>query len=169
MSIFDLQKSIALATKRLGKGEPTSRKSRSDRGKMRLDPKVRRHLDRALSGNERSPMRAILGRLERFCEERGLTRPCRATVYRYMETALIHRYEIPSLPRSVRAALYNLGPEGKVPGHQLAFYCFNYGDLEAISFGAGLPWLDIYQAKRMRGFRPRSRGLIEAVARVRRI
>ena len=34
---------------------------------------------------------------------------------------------------------------------------------------AGLPWLAIYQALKMRGFRRKSRGLAEAVARVRRI
>jgi hypothetical protein len=52
-----------------------------------------------------------------------------------------------------------------VPGHQLAFYCFNYGSLGAISYAAGLPWLDLYQARRMRGWRPRSFGLLLAVMR----
>jgi hypothetical protein len=52
-----------------------------------------------------------------------------------------------------------------VPGHQLAFYCFDYGSLAAISFAAGLPWLDLYQARRMRGWRPRSFGLLAAVMR----
>ena len=63
--------------------------------------------------------------------------------------------------------MYNLGPEAEVPGHQLAFYCFNYGDLPAVSFAAGLPWLALYQARRLPGYRARSRGLIDAVMRVR--
>jgi hypothetical protein len=73
------------------------------------------------------------------------------------------------LPASVRRALYNLAPESEVPGHQVAFYCFNYGDLAAISFAAGLPWLALHQARRMRGYRMKSRGLVEAVARARRV
>jgi hypothetical protein len=65
--------------------------------------------------------------------------------------------------------LYNLGPTGTVPGHQLAFYCFNYGSLAAVSYAAGLPWLDLHQARRLQGWRPRSRGLLDAVMRVRGI
>jgi hypothetical protein len=78
-------------------------------------------------------------------------------------------YRVGDLPAPVQDALYNLEPDSEVPAHQLAFYCVNYGDLEAVSFAAGLPWLAIYQALRMRGYRPKSRGLIEAVARARRI
>ena len=70
-----------------------------------------------------------------------------------------------TLPTPVVEALYNIAPDWRVPGHQLAFYCFNYGSLGAISFAAGLPWLDLYQARRMRGWRPRSFGLLSAVMR----
>lgn len=136
---------------------------------MRLDRKVAKHLDLALSGRDRPPMRSVLNRLEKSCARRGLDCPSRATVYKYMATVPVHRYEIRTLPPEVRAALYNLSSDGIVPGHQLAFYCFNYGDLRAVSFAAGLPWLDLYQAVRMRGFRPRSRGLLQAVTRVRGI
>ena len=73
------------------------------------------------------------------------------------------------LPPAAQAALYNLAPESDVPGHQVAFYCFNYGDLCAVSFAAGLPWLSLYQARRMPGHRRKSRGLLEAVSLVRRI
>jgi hypothetical protein len=66
-------------------------------------------------------------------------------------------------------ALYNLSPADRIPGHQLAFYCFNYGSLAAISYAAGLPWLDLYQARFLRGWRPRSAGLLEAVMRARGI
>jgi non-specific serine/threonine protein kinase len=34
---------------------------------------------------------------------------------------------------------------------------------------AGLPWLDLYQARRARGWRTRSRGLLDAVLRAREI
>jgi len=78
-------------------------------------------------------------------------------------------WRVGDLPPAVRAALYNLAPESRVPGHQLAFSCFNYGDGRALSFAAGLPWLALYQALRLPGYRPKSRGLIEAVAHVRRI
>ena len=52
------------------------------------------------------------------------------------------------------AALYNLGPGARVPGRQLAFYCLNYGSLSAMSFAATLPWLDLHQARHVRGWRP---------------
>jgi hypothetical protein len=69
----------------------------------------------------------------------------------------------------VQGALYNLGPTGQVPGHQLVFHAFQHGDTRAMSFAAGLPWLDLYQAQRMRGWRARSRGLLDAVMRRRGI
>jgi hypothetical protein len=47
------------------------------------------------------------------------------------------------------------------------FYCLNYGSLAAMSFAAGLPWLDLHQARHLRGWRPRSRGLLDAVLRAR--
>ena len=69
----------------------------------------------------------------------------------------------------VAATLYNLAPDAVVPGAQLVFYCFNYGSLAAMSFAAGLPWLDLRRASRLRGWRSRSRGLLDAVMRVRGI
>jgi hypothetical protein len=78
-----------------------------------------------------------------------------------------HVYDISALPPHVREALYNLAPDGTVPGHQLAFYCFNHGSLAAASYAAGLPWLDLYQAARLRGWRPRSWGLLRAALRAR--
>lgn len=102
--------------------------------------------------------------------------PARATVYQVMARAVVHQYAINALPSAVRETLYNfeLGDSGEpsaalVPGHQLAFHCFNYGGLAALSFGAGLPWLSLYQAARMRGFRPKSRALLQAVLKARRI
>ncbi len=114
-------------------------------------------------------MGALLQELRAFCERSGFPTPARATVYSFMATAETARYVPSHLPPSVQQALYNLGPDTPVPGHQLAFYCFNYGDLRAVSFASGLPWLALYQAGRLRGFRPKSRGLLEAVLRVRGI
>jgi hypothetical protein len=90
-------------------------------------------------------------------------------VYKLLDKLSTPTYRLADLPSAVVAALYNLVPTSNVPGHQLAFYCFNYGDLSAVSFAAGLPWLALHQARRMPGYRPRSRGLLEAVVRARGI
>ncbi|MBI3182725.1 MAG: hypothetical protein HYZ28_11360 [Myxococcales bacterium] len=114
-------------------------------------------------------MRALEEELRVFCRESGQRAPARGTLYSFMAKAPTRRYEQARLPKAVREALYNVDPKASVPGHQLAFYCFNYGDVSAVSFAAGLPWLALFQAARMRGFRPRSRGLLEAVLRARGI
>jgi len=114
-------------------------------------------------------MRDLLADLERSCRKKGLEPPSRATIYRLMDTVPVSRYRVRDLPPAVRAALYNLAPDSEVPGHQVVFYCANYGDLRALSFAAGLPWLAVHQALRLPGHRPRSRGPLEAIARVRRI
>lgn len=83
-------------------------------------------------------------RLGSECAAQGLRPPARAPIYRAIEHTPAHSVAIPDLPAAVREVLYNLAPDGKVPGHQLAFYCLNYGGLEAISFAAGLPWLALH-------------------------
>lgn len=93
--------------------------------------------------------------------------PTRATLYNALTMLDGHRYPVSSLPVHVASALYNIAPDATVPGAQLAFYCFNYGTLGAVSYAAGLPWLDLHLARRLRGWRPRSRGLLEAVLRAR--
>jgi hypothetical protein len=65
----------------------------------------------------------------------------------------------------VQNALYNLGEDALVPGHQLAFDAFNYGDLSALSFSATLPWVCLDRAAKLRGWRPRSLALLRAVMR----
>lgn len=114
-------------------------------------------------------MREIERDLAAFCRRRRLRPPARATIYRFMARCRPHAYRIEELPPSVRDALYNLGPTGEVPGNQLAFHAFNHGDTRAMSFAAGLPWLDLFQAHRMRGWRPASHGLLRAVLQRRRI
>ena len=103
------------------------------------------------------------------CGAHGVRPPSRASLYNTFSRIEGHCYSIALLPDHVAATLYNLTPAGDVPGHQLAFHCFNYGLVPAISYAASLPWLDLYQAARVRGWRPRSRGLLMAVMRARRI
>ena len=103
------------------------------------------------------------------CAALGIREPARATIYQAMARAPTRSYTMADLPAAAREALYNLRGTREVPGHQLAFYCLNYGGLGAVSFAAGLPWLALYQAARLPGWRPRSRGLLEAIRRVRGI
>lgn len=168
MSAFDIETSLERAERRLGRSS-ISRRPRSDRGRSRLDPEVATELERLLQGRERPPVRELLERLDRFCGARGRKRPARATIYQAMARTPPRTHAVAELPRPVREALYNLSGVDEVPGHQLAFYCFNYGDLAAISFASGLPWLALYQAARLPGWRPRSRGLLDAVLRSRGI
>lgn len=106
-------------------------------------------------------------RLERLCAAEGLRVPSRGSLYAAFDSIEGHAYDIVSLPPAAAQCLYNLPREGRVSGRQLVFYCLNYGSLTALSFAAGLPWLDLHQARRLRGWRTRSRGLLEAVLRVR--
>lgn len=169
-SIFDLASSIERARKRLGAhaGDPP-RAPRSDRGISRLPAETQACVAEALSGHERPRTRDLLTRIRACCSERGVKTPSRATVYKAMDKIPAPTYVVADLPPPVQAALYNLDAESRVPAHQVAFYCFNYGTLAAVSFAAGLPWLALHQARRMPGHRPKSRGLIDAVAQVRGI
>lgn len=166
MSPFDLDRSIKNAELRLG---VRTRKSRSDVGRSRLPSALVVELRRQLHGLERPNIQDVQLAIRAFCARRRLRPPSRATIYNFIARCPPHAYAIAELPAHVREALYNLDPTGMVPGHQLAFYAFQYGDTRAASFAAGLPWLDLYQADRMRGWRPRSHGLLRAVLRRRAI
>jgi hypothetical protein len=166
MSEFDIQESIARAEARLGTTTPLRR---SDAGTVRLAPSVRRALRALLLGQERPRMVDIQRALEVDCRKTGRRAPSRATLYQALARLPGHTYDPRRLPPAVRGVLYNLDLDAPVAGHQLALYCFNYGTLEVASFAAGLPWLDLYQAARLSGWRPRARGLLAAVARVRGI
>ena len=126
-------------------------------------------LRRQLHGLERPRIHQVQTAVAEFCARHQLAAPSRATIYNFIARCPPHDYAVGDLPRYVREALYNLDPTGRVPGHQLAFYAFQYGDVRAASFAAGLPWLDLYQADRMRGWRARSHGLLRAVLRRRAI
>ncbi len=114
-------------------------------------------------------MRELVASLGSFCAARGLRRPSRAALYRLLERLPCHEYAAASLPPEVGQTLYNVALDQPVPGSQLAFHCFNYGGPRALSFAAGLPWLDLYQASRKPGWRPMSRSMFEAICRIRRI
>jgi hypothetical protein len=118
---------------------------------------------------ERPPISDVVRDVQAFCREQELKPPSRATVYNYMASMRPDSYRVADLPPAVRSALYNLDQTGIVPGHQLTFYAFNYGSLDAVMFAAGLPWLDLYQAARLPGWRRKSRGLLDAVMLVRGI
>lgn len=115
-----------------------------------------------LGGHDRPSMQQVRAVLARR-RGRRKTIPSRAAVYQFMSKVQLHSYRYASLPEDVREALYNLAGTTRVPGPQVVFYCFNHGNLAAMSFAAGLPWLDLYQAARIRGWRAKSRGLLEAV------
>lgn len=168
MAAFGLKESMQRAEKRFG-GDPNLRRPRRDRGRSRLPAELQAELERLLQGRERPPVRTILSRLEDFCAPRVFDVPARATIYQAMARAPARRYPVAELPKPIQETLYNLSEDSIVPGHQLAFHCLNYGGVQAVSFAAGLPWLALYQAARMPGWRPRSRGLLDAILRVRGI
>jgi hypothetical protein len=124
---------------------------------------------------------ASLGKeLEQLCVQLGVAPPARGTLYNAVARAKPPMYSTRELPRAVREALYNSSAaeasDGEtslaathVPGDQIVFYCFNYGDVRAISYGAGMPWLCLVQAAARRGFRPKSLALLRAVMTVRGI
>jgi len=170
MSVFALPASFERARKRLKESAKAGvRKPRSDRGTPRIDDRTLAVLIEACGGHDRPGISELLATVAEACRARSLVPPSRATVYKLLATLPTARFNVVGLPSPVRHALYNLTDDTAVPAHQLAFYCFNYGDLAATSFAAGLPWLALYQAARMPGYRSSSRGLIEAVLRARGI
>jgi hypothetical protein len=117
----------------------------------------------------RPSMAALQRRIADLSTATGRRPPSRAALYNALSRVEGRSYDVSQLPPPVIDALHNLAPAGTVPGHQLVFCCFNHGSLAAVSFAAGLPWLDLHQAAHLRGWRPRSWGLLEAVMRVRGI
>ena len=72
------------------------------------------------------------------------------------------RFALDGLPAAVRRCLHNVS-SGPVPGQQVVFAAFNYGDTRALSFASGMPWSCLYRAARMPGFRAKSASLLRAV------
>ncbi|HHH30379.1 MAG TPA: hypothetical protein ENK57_18835 [Polyangiaceae bacterium] len=122
-----------------------------------------------LGGYDKPNIAAVVRELEHRGAREGIRAPSRGTVYQAMNKLPTRQHRVGDLPPAVRDALYNFTPSSSVPEAQLAFYCFNYGNLAAISFAAGLGWLALHQAARMPGYRRKSRGLVDAVLQVRGI
>jgi hypothetical protein len=122
-----------------------------------------------LHGQERPRARDVQRELGRLCARIGARAPSRATIYNALARCRAQRYVASELPASVRLALYNIADDAELDGAQVAFYAFNYGDLSAACWAAGMPWLALHGAARMRGWRPKSRGLLLAAMRRRRI
>jgi hypothetical protein len=163
--MLDIQESQRRAEAKLGRA--SRRRRRADAGRSRLPEPVLAVVRRAALGSRRPGMITLRERVAHVCAASGLKPPARATLYNAFDRLEPRRYRASTLPPHALDALYNLAPDAVIPGPQLAFYCFNYGSLAAVSFAAGLPWLDLYQARRLRGWRPRSRGLFDAVMRAR--
>jgi hypothetical protein len=128
---------------------------------------VQRKLDQLLSTRERPSIADVRAEIGRLCRREGLRPPSRATIYAAIERAETPLYETRTLPEPVRRALYNLDGVVAVPGHQVVFCAFNYGETRALSFAAGMPWLCLHRAARLRGWRPKSLALLKAVMRCR--
>ncbi len=163
--MLDIQESQRRAKARLGRA--SRRHRRADAGRSRLPAPVLAVVRQAALGPRRPSMITLRRRVAELCAASGLKPPARATVYNAFDRLEPRCYRVSTLPPHAVEALYNLAPDTVVPGPQLAFYCFNYGSLAAVSFAAGLPWLDLYQARLLRGWRPRSRGLFDAVMHAR--
>ncbi len=133
-----------------------------------MAPELQAELRSSALGWRPPSLSAVQRRLAELARAKGWRPPSRATLYQTLARLDGSRHEVAGLPAAVRGALYNLSPEGTIPGHQLAFYCFNYGSPAAASFAAGLPWLDLHLAARLRGWRPRSRGLVLAALAARK-
>jgi hypothetical protein len=165
MSELSLTDSLAQARQRVG---TSSRKRRSDAGRSRLAPPIERELARILRGQERPRVTAVYTALRARAARLGLDPPARASIYNAMDRLEAPTFLKRDLPDAVQRVLHNVA-DGLVPGHHVAFAAFNYGDERALSFAAGLPWICLHRAARMRGFRPKSRALLHAVMSFRRI
>jgi hypothetical protein len=161
MSELFLAASIARADRRFG-GE-TGRRRRADAGGSRLAPRVEAKLQAILAASfDRPRIGEVHAELSEWCRKAGLASPSRATVYNALDRAIPPAYDMADLPPAVRLCLHNVA-RGRVPGDQIVFAAFNYGDTRALSFAAAMPWSCLTRAARIPGFRPKSRALLRAV------
>lgn len=164
---FDFDASMRRAEERLGAEH--ARSSRSDRGVTRLDAAVVALVEAELMGGERPDFKAMHAMLVERCRGLGLSPPSRSSLYGLIERAPGHVYRVRELPVYVRETLHNVEESAEVSGRQVAFASINYGDTRALAFAAALPWLDLHQARGLRGYREKSRGLLEAICLARGI
>lgn len=166
---FDLRQSLARARERLqpaaGKQSSSARATRSDAGASRLHPELQRQLDRLFSGAERPRMRDVRAQLAATCARGGLQPPSRAAIYAWLPRAAVPSYRVGELPAHLRELIHNLDDAAEIPGPQLVCALMNHGDTRALSYAAGMPWLCLVRAERLRDFRPKSHALLRAVLR----
>lgn len=167
---FDLRASIVRARRRQRGQErreqlPSGRARRVDAGESRLHPEVRAELARLLGGYDRPKVSDVRAQLARFCARRGLPEPSRAAVYAWIPRAEVPRYRVGKLPSHIRELIHNLDDGTDIPGSQLVAVIVNNGDARALSFAAGMPWLCLVRAVRLRDFRPKSYALLQALLR----
>jgi hypothetical protein len=168
VSILNIDRSVGRAETRFrGGGRTSERRVRSDRGRFRLDPRIAGQLADRIDGYDKPSVNELLREMQRASQALGGRGPSRATIYSFIAKHPVPGYRVGRLPAYVRQTLFNLGPDSDVPGDQLVFRCLNYGDTDAISFAAGLPWRHLHCALRMRGWRPKSRALLDAIVRAR--
>jgi hypothetical protein len=109
----------------------------------------------------------VLRQVREYCRTRGLRAPSRGTIYNAFARASVPSFSREDLPESVLRTLHNIGGR-EIPGHQIVFAAFNYGDTRAISYASALPWSCLQAAARLRGWRPKSAALLAAVMRYRK-
>ncbi len=141
-----------------------TRRRRSDRGRSRLDPAVEQQLHALLKpqGYDRPGASEVSRGLAEFCQRSGRRVPARSTIYNAVNRLPPIEYDRGALPESVKRTLHNIGGV-RIAGRQIVFATFNYGDTAAISYASTLPWLCLWAAAQMRGWRPKSLALLRAV------
>ncbi len=123
---------------------------------------------RELARRERPDPAAAFRAIQAFCTRGGLRAPSRASVYAAVDRVEPPFYAAAELPEPVRRCLHNVDG-ARVPGDQVVFAAFNYGDTRALSFASAMPWACLRRAARRSGFRPKSLALLRAVLQVRGI
>jgi hypothetical protein len=131
-------------------------------GRSRLHPAVEAKLQELLGTHDRPRMAEVYRAVREHCERRSLTTPSRSTLYNAVRRVQPPSFALDALPETVRRTLHNVG-SGPIPGHQVAFAAFNYGDTRALCFAAGMPWVCLDVAARLGGWRPKSLALLRAV------
>jgi hypothetical protein len=154
MPAFELEPSIVRAQARFD--------ARARLQRPRLDEAVDARLREILRAQDRPRPLEAWHEVRAFCARRGLPSPSRAAARAAVDRVEPSVYESAALPAAVQRCLHNVA-SGAIPGHQVAFAAFNYGDTRTMCFAAGLPWPCLRAATRLPGFRPRSRALLEAV------
>ncbi len=166
MSLSDLNSSFKNAEARIVKRK---RSKRWDSGHSRFPKPVQKKLRNLLLTYDRPSMTKLMKDLSTFCDKNQLPCPSRASIYNFAKHVPANTYDPAQLQEDIRATLYNLDDQTRIPGHQLVYYAFHYGTLRAVSQASGLPWIDLYQASFLPAWRPKSRCLLEAVLRARGI